>query len=273
MQLRTLSISSLLMTASLLASAQSTNPPVPVGFVRASNAECSVGKPNIQPTDSVTWSGKCRGPFAHGIGVAQWSSAGRLTFRYEGDFINGLLNGIGSMRTADGDTYYGEFLGGLHAGQGTLLRSDGTRQQGIFANNRLVTSSDGRAEAKPAPPAHATAQQSLTPEASKSALDLVLTDTPTFEGAGCGHNWVRCKDVKIVAGQMVATTPADRANGVLAKAKIQTQYIIQFQQGVNAGPKWHDECRQLCIARAGNGVWSVVRRDTLCHGRLSDFNC
>ena len=45
--------------------------PPPIAFVLAANAPCKVGRANVKPGESVTWTGRCADGLATGPGTAQ----------------------------------------------------------------------------------------------------------------------------------------------------------------------------------------------------------
>jgi hypothetical protein len=53
--------------------------------------------------------------------------------RYEGQLVDGLLNGYGKISAADGSHYEGEFSEGLYSGEGKLVFKNGNSYQGQFA--------------------------------------------------------------------------------------------------------------------------------------------
>ncbi len=66
---------------------------------------------------------------------------GKLIMRdgsfYEGDFINGEIEGKGTRFFAcDGRKYVGEFQGGECHGEGSLAYGDGSTYEGHFENNK-----------------------------------------------------------------------------------------------------------------------------------------
>lgn len=108
---------------------------------------CRVWKPNLVPNDQVAWSGPCAAGLASGLGVATWSTNGKVALSYEGTFRAGLLQGRGKM-AAGGDWYDGEYRDGKRDGRGTYVSGAGERYEGEFKDNRreghgLVTRADG----------------------------------------------------------------------------------------------------------------------------------
>ena len=56
--------------------------------------------------------------------------------QYEGDFVNGIIEGRGKMIWGNGNYYIGEFKGGCKHGKGTKYNSDGSiRYEGDYAND------------------------------------------------------------------------------------------------------------------------------------------
>ena len=57
--------------------------------------------------------------------------------RYEGEVINGIPNGIGTLYLLDGSIYVGEYKDGKYHGQGTFNRYDGSKYVGGFRYGEL----------------------------------------------------------------------------------------------------------------------------------------
>lgn len=143
--------------------AQSDSPPT--SLVQASNVPCKVGRPNVKPVESVTWSGQCAEGLAAGPGTAQWFEKGMPTLRFDGTFARGLLEGKGKMTGADGDRYEGDYKGGLRHGHGVYVSGAGVRFEGEYLNNRRMAAAPGSppsnqpAASAPAIPSATTATQ------------------------------------------------------------------------------------------------------------------
>lgn len=123
--------------------AAQSQPPIPQ--VEAADARtlaqdrrtgCKVWKPNLLPTESVTWSGACTDGYASGNGIARWSSGGKEALTYEGIFEVGLLQGHGAMVASGGDRYEGDYKDGRRDGQGVYTSSSGQRYEGGFRDNK-----------------------------------------------------------------------------------------------------------------------------------------
>ena len=97
---------------------------------------CKVWKPNLLPSESVTWSGACTEGYASGNGIARWSSGGKELLTYEGVFKGGLLQGHGVMLASGGDRYEGDYKDGMRDGQGIYTSSAGQRYEGGFRDNK-----------------------------------------------------------------------------------------------------------------------------------------
>ena len=90
---------------------------------------CYVEDPSLRGR----YTGECRGGKAYGWG----KSVGRDV--YEGQFIDGRVNGQGTYLWSDGDKYVGQFKAGKAQGRGVMIYADGKRVEGIWENNRLIT--------------------------------------------------------------------------------------------------------------------------------------
>ena len=55
--------------------------------------------------------------------------------RYEGEFRNGLPNGLGELTDYKGNTYVGNFKNGLYHGLGTLTVINGSLGVGVYADD------------------------------------------------------------------------------------------------------------------------------------------
>ena len=124
------------------------NRPPTVAMAQDQSSGCRIWKPNLAPSDAVTWSGACVVGLAEGHGTAKWTAAGQNTLTYEGTFRSGLLQGRGKMTAAGGDSYKGEYREGRREGRGVYISSNGDRYEGDFRNNKregsgMLTRADG----------------------------------------------------------------------------------------------------------------------------------
>lgn len=139
-----------------------SSPPL-IAFVLAANVPCKVGRANVKPGESVTWSGRCADGLATGPGTAQWLEGGRQTLRFDGTFVRGLIEGKGKMVGADGDQYEGDYKAGLRHGHGVYVSGRGERFEGEYTNNQRGTASRPIAATNPSAP---QVQASATPPAA-----------------------------------------------------------------------------------------------------------
>ena len=107
-----------------------------VPMAQDSQSGCKVWKPNLQPSESVTWSGNCADGYASGNGTARWSSGGKELLTYEGAFQAGVLQGKGVMTAAGGDRYEGNYKDGKRDGHGVYTTAAGHRYDGEFRENK-----------------------------------------------------------------------------------------------------------------------------------------
>ena len=97
---------------------------------------CQVWKPNVQPNESVKWTGRCSNSLAEGPGKAEWLKDGTLALTYDGTFRAGLLQGHGKMVAVGGDRYDGDYLDGKREGLGTYVAASGERYEGEWHDNK-----------------------------------------------------------------------------------------------------------------------------------------
>lgn len=123
---------------------------------------CYVWNPNLQPDESVTWTGGCAGGQAQGEGTLTWvwdggkkseESTGRLNdgemhgqwairfadgYVAEGPFVDGKRHGRWVERDADGHVLEGPFVDGRRQGQWVVRRADGDVEHINFENGEVV---------------------------------------------------------------------------------------------------------------------------------------
>ena len=180
--------------------AQSDSPPTT--FVQASNVPCKVGRPNVKPEESVTWSGQCAEGRAAGPGSAQWFEKGKPTLRFDGTFARGLLEGKGKMTGADGDRYEGDYKGGLRHGHGVYVSGAGERFEGEYLNNRRMAAAPGSLPSnKPAAPTPAT-----PPAMTATRPAVVATVAPSHAIPG-DFAMVRCDSGFLATVAVAAKEP------------------------------------------------------------------
>ena len=67
---------------------------------------------------SIKWSGLCENNKANGKGILQWYVNGKLISRYEGDLLDGYINGKGVSIWTNGLKYDGEWKNNVQSGYG-----------------------------------------------------------------------------------------------------------------------------------------------------------
>ena len=68
---------------------------------------CYVWNPNLQPDETVTWTGGCSGGRAQGVGTLKWVyDGGKKTAESTGGLTDGKMHGQWVIREADGDIRY-----------------------------------------------------------------------------------------------------------------------------------------------------------------------
>ena len=79
--------------------------------------------------------------------VASWTDPdqnifGRLydssnTLIYDGEMVDGIFHGKGTLYLPSGEKYVGNFVHGVMEGNGVFYWNDGSRWEGTFSNNKL----------------------------------------------------------------------------------------------------------------------------------------
>jgi hypothetical protein len=81
---------------------------------------------------SFKYVGEFRDGLKHGTGAYTWENGDY----YEGGFVDDRPDGMGKYRFANGDTYEGEVKAGVVAGRGTYVTKSGDRIEGSFADGK-----------------------------------------------------------------------------------------------------------------------------------------
>ena len=106
------------------------------GFMKDASSGCAVFKPNLKPGETVILKGSCANGFAHGSGVAIWAASDGTSVTFEGNFVQGKLQGNGKMTASGGDRYQGEYKDGKREGMGAYTSANGDRYDGQYKDNK-----------------------------------------------------------------------------------------------------------------------------------------
>jgi len=98
------------------------------GVPQIPHVGCKVADPRLLGT----YSGACQGGKAHGRGKAVGIDT------YQGEFLNGVLNGQGTYVWPNEDRYIGQFKRGEAHGRGVMRYADGVEETGLWQNGELV---------------------------------------------------------------------------------------------------------------------------------------
>ncbi|MDM8558281.1 hypothetical protein [Candidatus Parabeggiatoa sp. HSG14] len=98
------------------------------GIPQVPHVGCYVDDPRLRGN----YSGECRNSKAYGRGKAKGIDL------YEGEFINGIINGQGTYVWPNGDRYVGQFEKGKASGRGTMKSTDGFEKSGFWRNGKFV---------------------------------------------------------------------------------------------------------------------------------------
>ena len=89
------------------------------GVPQVPHVGCYVADPRLRGS----YDGECLSGKAHGRGKAEGIDL------YQGEFIEGVLNGKGTYLKPNGDRYVGQFKEGEATGRGMVIYADGTREE------------------------------------------------------------------------------------------------------------------------------------------------
>lgn len=107
------------------------------GYIKTATG-CQVYRPPLSFGSRVTWSGDCQSGYAQGQGVANWYNGNQHTSSYQGDYVEGKLQGKGRIdweviTDCDFDYYEGELKDSDVMGRGIFHYTDGNIYDGVFA--------------------------------------------------------------------------------------------------------------------------------------------
>ena len=126
----------------------------------ANQPGCYIWNPNLQPDESVVWTGECSEGLAQGTGTFKWvwdggkeshestgplaagKPHGRWVVRFsdgtvsEGPFVEGKLHGRWVVRSADETVEEGPYVEGKRHGHWVFRFSDGTVEEGPYVEDK-----------------------------------------------------------------------------------------------------------------------------------------
>ena len=79
--------------------------------------------------------GEAKGFIRHGQGTYTWKETGN---RYTGSWVNGEMEGKGTLTYADGTKYVGMFKDGAENGQGCITFPSGFKYEGEFVDGQPI---------------------------------------------------------------------------------------------------------------------------------------
>ena len=99
--------------------------------------DCYVWNPNLQPDETVTWTGGCAGGRAQGEGTLRWVwHDGKETSESTGDLKDGKQHGRWVIRDQDGNIQEGPFVDGEQQGQWVLRFAEGDVEEGPYVDGK-----------------------------------------------------------------------------------------------------------------------------------------
>jgi len=112
---------------------QQTNPQP--GWIADRNG-CRVWDWNPQPNESITWDGRCESGVATGKGTVHWFKDEIPNGTFEGEYIDGRLNGHGTAVYAIEGMYEGEWKDYKRDGHGVMVYANGDRYDGEWKDGK-----------------------------------------------------------------------------------------------------------------------------------------
>ena len=106
------------------------------GYAKDASNGCAIFKPNLKAGETVAFKGACANMFGEGRGVAKWSASDGTTVTFEGNFVQGKLQGNGKMTASGGDRYEGDYKDGKREGLGVYTSANGDQFKGQYKDNQ-----------------------------------------------------------------------------------------------------------------------------------------
>ena len=99
--------------------------------------DCYVWNPNLQPDETVTWTGGCAGGRAQGEGTVRWVwDGGKETSESTGNLKDGKAHGQGVERFADGGGAEGPWVDGKRHGRWVERKANGDVREGSYVEDK-----------------------------------------------------------------------------------------------------------------------------------------
>lgn len=105
-------------------------------WVISMNNNCKILDPYFSEGVTMKWEGGCLEGYAHGTGVLTKFSNGEFESTFEGNYNNGVREGMGKFTHKDGSVAIGNFIDGQLIGYGSRTMEDGEKYEGEFINYR-----------------------------------------------------------------------------------------------------------------------------------------
>ena len=98
---------------------------------------CYVWNPNLQPDETVSWTGGCAGGQAQGEGTVKWVwDSGKKSSESTGSLQHGKMHGPWVVRFANGSVHEGPYVEGKRHGQWVERFADGGAAEGSWVEDK-----------------------------------------------------------------------------------------------------------------------------------------
>jgi len=102
----------------------------------ANQPGCYLWNPSLASGETVTWSSRCSGGFAQGLGVIKWVYDGGQQVS-EGSLVDGKMRGPWVIRYADGRESRGSYVDGNRHGRWVEQYEGGAVGEGRYVNGEV----------------------------------------------------------------------------------------------------------------------------------------
>ena len=105
-------------------------------------ADCRLAAVKPQPATTPSWNGGCKAGFADGKGVLEWDDAKNKHYKMEAEFAAGRVRGEVTLRYPDRTVYKGPLTNGVPDGVGYFRFADGDQYEGDVRMDELTGSAE-----------------------------------------------------------------------------------------------------------------------------------
>lgn len=129
-------------------------------WIQDPQSGCRILNKKPEEAEAIKYTGVCKDGYANGNGKVEWFKNGKpngvttgdwlnglpnghvvhegVDSSFEGDYVDGKINGSGKVTLKDGSIYVGQFKSDQRSGRGLLITADKVRLEGEFFKNEFM---------------------------------------------------------------------------------------------------------------------------------------